>query len=254
MSAAALAVVATVAPAASARILARLRALPVVPLVLLGLSLGIAFQVFAGVGLFHIDIAVSRDHWRHDLGPAGVLRPMAYQAQRLGQRGVILMVAIPLVMWLAWRARSWRPLVVLGGAALLLNVVVGSLKVLTARPRPIDGIAHTFVGGSEFPSGHAAGAVVMWGTVAYLCHLYLEGACGRRISTRVLAALVSAVTLLVSLCSLYLDMHWLSDLLAAWAVGGLLMWVVMAVDGRSRGSVAATTPSVDRDLTGLLSA
>ncbi len=234
MSAAALALVATAAPAATARLAARLRALPVIPLVLLGLALGIGFQVVAGVGLFHLDIAVSRDHWRHELGPSDVLTPLAYEAQRLGQRGVILAVAVPLVAWLAGRVRSWRPLGVLLGAAIIFNVVVGALKVLTARPRPIDGIAHTFVGGTEFPSGHAAGAVVMWGAVAYLVHLYLPQAAGRRVSPRVLVALVAGITLIVSLCSLYLDMHWLSDLLAAWAVGGLLLWVVMAVERRTR--------------------
>lgn len=232
----------TVTPAASVGAIARLRRLPVLPVALLALSVGIAVQVIAGVGLFHLDVLVSRDHWRSDLGPASLLQPVAYQAQRLGQRGVILAIAVPLVSWLAVRLRSWRPVVVLGGAALLFNVVVGALKVLTARPRPIDGIAHTFVGGTEFPSGHAAGSVVLWGTVAYLVYRHLPQAAGRRVSGWVLTLAVATITLEVSLSSLYLDMHWLTDVLAAWTIGGLLLWVVIRVD--QHGERQLTTPPI----------
>ncbi|MEV4615357.1 phosphatase PAP2 family protein [Kitasatospora sp. NPDC049258] len=150
-----------------------------------------------------------------------------------GQRGP---TAVAALLWLAWRShrtRTLRPLLVMGMALLLLNITVGSVKIVTGRLGPhyahYVGSPELFSGGNIFPSGHTANAVVTWGVLAYLAVR------GRRVG----AVLAAATALSVGLTTVYLGTHWVSDVLAGWAAGLLVLLVlppaeplVAAVDTR----------------------
>ncbi|MFD5562701.1 MULTISPECIES: phosphatase PAP2 family protein [Kitasatospora] len=134
-----------------------------------------------------------------------------------GQRGP---TAIAACLWLGWRCyrtHSSRPLLVMGMALLLLNVTVGGVKILTGRLGPhyahYVGSPELFSGGTIFPSGHTANAVVTWGVLAYLAVRW------RRTGT-VLAALTAAS---IGLTTVYLGTHWISDVFAGWAAGALVL-------------------------------
>ncbi|RKE18334.1 phosphatase PAP2 family protein [Streptomyces sp. TLI_171] len=134
-----------------------------------------------------------------------------------GQRGP---TAIAACLWLGWRcyrAHSARPLLVMGMALLLLNVTVGGVKILTGRLGPhyahYVGSPELFSGGSIFPSGHTANAVVTWGVLAYLATRW-------RRTGAVLAALTAAS---IGLTTVYLGTHWISDVFAGWAAGALVL-------------------------------
>ncbi|RAJ40361.1 undecaprenyl-diphosphatase [Kitasatospora sp. SolWspMP-SS2h] len=134
-----------------------------------------------------------------------------------GQRGP---TAIAACLWLGWRcyrSHSARPLLVMGMALLLLNVTVGGVKILTGRLGPhyahYVGSPELFSGGSIFPSGHTANAVVTWGVLAYLATRW------RRTGT-VLAGLTAAS---IGLTTVYLGTHWISDVFAGWAAGALVL-------------------------------
>jgi undecaprenyl-diphosphatase len=143
----------------------------------------------------------------------------------LGQRGICLTMA---ALWLgrrAWRERQGRPLVVLLVATALTEVGVGGMKTLVGRLGPLQlgpdavlpGAAEVFAAtGTVFPSGHTANAVVTWGVVAMLAR-------GHRRLAAVLAALVAVS---VGLTTVYLGTHWLSDVLAGWCAGGLVLLAV----------------------------
>ncbi|MGW4651599.1 phosphatase PAP2 family protein [Kitasatospora sp. NPDC004289] len=155
----------------------------------------------------------------------------------VGQRGPS---AIAACLWLGWRSvrqRTVRPLLVMVGALLLLNVTVGSVKILTGRLGPH--YAHylddpeLFLGGTIFPSGHTANSVVTWGVLAYLAVRW------RRTGT----ALVALVAASVGLTTVYLGTHWFSDVLAGWAAGALVLLALPA------GEPLVT--AVDRRITGL---
>ncbi|GAA2133399.1 hypothetical protein GCM10009760_09570 [Kitasatospora kazusensis] len=134
-----------------------------------------------------------------------------------GQRGPSAIVACAWVAWRSYRIRSLRPLLVTGAALLLLNVTVGGVKIVTGRLGPhyahYVGSPELFSGGEIFPSGHTANAVVTWGVLAYLAVRW------RRTGT-VLAAL-TAVS--IGLTTVYLGTHWMSDVLAGWAAGALVL-------------------------------
>jgi membrane-associated phospholipid phosphatase len=173
--------------------------------------------------LRHLDQLLGTGSW-HRADPA--LVSVASVFDRLGQRAVAGAVLVAVAAWLCRRGRTWRPLVVTGAALAVLNLVVGAMKLTVGRSKPLSGHDLLYVGGSQFPSGHAANAVVSWGLLVYLLLAY--GRC--RVPARLLVAAASVTTLAVCASSLYLDYHWLTDLVAGAALGGVLLAMVLAWD------------------------
>lgn len=119
-------------------------------------------------------------------------------------------------------ARSWRPVlfmtVTMVGSALI--TVAG--KTLVGRPRPALTSAITQAGYS-FPSGHSLSAAAILGACAVLVWQAT-----RRWRTRVWASAgTAALVLLIGFSRLYLGVHWLTDVLAAYALG--LGWLAAVV-------------------------
>ena len=105
----------------------------------------------------------------------------------------------------------------------LLMAGTGALQYLTKwaadRPRPN-------LGSWGFPSGHVLSLTVFFGIIAYLVATSVEG----RRRLRVLACCGCATTVaLVAFSRIYLDMHWLSDVLGGFAVGAAYLLVAIWV-------------------------
>jgi len=123
---------------------------------------------------------------------------------------------------LAWR-KMWRDALVLltsvAGAALLMTV----LKLLVQRPRPdfIEPLVHA--GGYSFPSGHATTSAALYLTLGLLAAGWVK-----RWETRIYILLGSlAVIALIGFSRLYLGVHYVSDVLAGFALGAF--WVTLCV-------------------------
>jgi membrane-associated phospholipid phosphatase len=185
----------------------------------------VTVDVLADGPLRHLDDLLAGGPW-HRGDPT--LVHVGYVLDRLGQRAIAGTVLVLVAAGLAWWRRSWRPLVVTGVALLALNLLVGALKLGIGRTKPLSGIDLLYAGGSQFPSGHAANAVVSWGLVAYLALVF--GPRLRDAVVRGLLALPVVVTVGMSLASLYLDYHWLTDLLAGVGLGLALLALVLAWD------------------------
>jgi undecaprenyl-diphosphatase len=154
---------------------------------------------------------------------------------------------IPLILAasaMLWRAsRRW---------ALLLPVVMAGTGVLQlagkwAADRPRPNAAPW-----GFPSGHVLSLAVFFGVVAFLVVTLTE----RRRRWRILACLACGATVgLVAASRIYLDMHWLSDVLGGFTLGTAYLltalWVAQSLSGgpapRPPGALAEaaveTTPA-----------
>jgi undecaprenyl-diphosphatase len=135
---------------------------------------------------------------------------------------------VPLNLFLFSILHPYRPrLAVLLPAMTLGSVAVEVMgKWLVSRPRP-NLVAY------GFPSGHVFVAVVFFGGLFYVVTV-ME----RRRRWRLFNAAVSGTLLLgVAYSRLYLNAHWLTDVLAGFAGGGAYLLTVLAlVDGWARGA------------------
>jgi undecaprenyl-diphosphatase len=172
---------------------------------------------------------VAFDLWVHEHAPAALTmipRGAVALVVDLGLRGAISGAALAYAAWLSLRVRSWRPFLVMVAALLALNGVVAALKLSFGRLAPNQGGPWMFAGGTEYPSGHVSNSVVTWGTALWLQQRYDL----RRLSPVAARATLFAIAGAVGLGTLLLDTHWLSDVLAGWAVGALLLFTLPLTD------------------------
>lgn len=147
-------------------------------------------------------------------------------ATRAGEYTVLVPLLAIAGLWL-WRSqRSPVALVVfaatLAGASLLSN----ALKLVVARARPEDAPVH--VGTYAFPSGHATAAAAAWLSLA----IVLGTLAARRSQRAALLVVALVVVASVGLSRVYLGVHYVTDVLAGWALGGLWALVVLALADR----------------------
>lgn len=171
--------------------------------------------------------------WLQDDGPPG-LRPMAI-ALAIAGTGLpwaILIGLFGLALLLFAGVRAALLLIVTA----VLQDIGAALKVLVERGRPVEGPVDVWreVSSHSFPSGHTLGATLVFG---FLCFAIEHCA----LQTRVKRALQGACLvwiLLMGVGRLELGAHWPTDVLAAYALGALLLVPIVAVLRRS-AAVAA---------------
>ncbi len=92
-------------------------------------------------------------------------------------------------------------------------LLVQATKALVHRTRP-TGAHLALADGSSWPSGHASGSAALYGALLLIA-LRHSGQAGR---TRVLVAAAGVAVLLIGLSRVYLGVHYVSDVAAAWAI------------------------------------
>ena len=145
----------------------------------------------------------------------------------LGLRGVTATVLLIAAVYISWKFKTWRPLNLALLSLLLLNLIVGSTKLLLGRTKPRLGIDLLQAGGMSYPSGHASNAVLTLGILAYLIYRYAHV---DRYQGRLASASVVLISLTVCTVSLIRHTHWFTDLLGGLFVGSALLVAVIAVD------------------------
>jgi undecaprenyl-diphosphatase len=131
----------------------------------------------------------------------------------LGTGGFVWGLTVVCGTFLAAR-RRWAEFWVLIAGMAILTLGWHELKAAVDRPRP-PGPHEVAASGSSFPSGHAANSVVyVWLAVTIVLRL-MPGL------TRAALVVVAgvALTALIGLSRVYLNVHYLSDVSAGWALG-----------------------------------
>jgi membrane-associated phospholipid phosphatase len=148
----------------------------------------------------------------------------------LGQGGLVLVpVSAALAAGVAWRVRSVRPFLIVAAAFLLTGFTIGPMKFWLDRGYPHnETLAHAEelfsdpVGGTAYPSGHVANAVIWYGVIALLVRSVLV-AYGRPEPARAVDRLIRWLPPVVVFCATtYLGFHWLTDSIAGLLLGLLL--------------------------------
>jgi undecaprenyl-diphosphatase len=170
-----------------------------------------------------VELAAHRTGWADGL---------ARSLMTVGMRPVTYVAALVLCVLFGWRFRAWRVAV----AALLSAFVSVALadvgKSLIGRPRPPAELALVDTGGFAMPS--SIGAM----TLGAAMPMILFGLRSVTKAGRLLAAALVVATTFTGVSMVYLGAHWVSDVLAGWAlgavVGTLTLSVLTRVGGRFR--------------------
>jgi undecaprenyl-diphosphatase len=163
----------------------------------------------------HILLALRNPHNLADpIGSQSVQEAMR-DVTALG--GVTVMTLVTLVAALAFLIHGRvRHAAILGVTVLLADVSSEFLKHLYSRPRP-DLVPHgSYVYSASFPSGHSTISAATFLTLAMLI-ASLEPNRGTKVMVFVLAM---ALVLSIGVSRVYLGVHWPSDVLAGWCLGG----------------------------------
>jgi undecaprenyl-diphosphatase len=119
-----------------------------------------------------------------------------------------------------------RHALVLAGTVILAELSSDLAKTFYGRPRP-DLVPHgSYVYSASFPSGHSTLSAATYFTLAVLI-ASLEPNRGTKAMVFVLAAVM---VLAIGFSRVYLGVHWPSDVLAGWSLGGawaLGAWTVL---------------------------
>ena len=154
-------------------------------------------------------------------------QPLLNEALRsldcLGSPWVIVasLLALAAVLWV--RGRRWGAM-----ASLLIipmELMALGLREIINRPRP-SALSYTCIPESAgFPSLTTLHAVLFFGFIAYICHVYVRPR-KLRLALQALLVLIIAVA---SYSRVYLGVHWPTDILGGWLYGGFFLWVIAAV-------------------------
>lgn len=206
-----------------------------------GLSLTLGLLLVAGLGWVLGELL---DQVLEGGGLAGVDRPVltfvvghrsawltdvARVVTAVGSPVGLAITAAVVAGMLAWRRRSLRPLLLAAAVVIGVELLETMVKLLVGRPRPPSEFAVPGItaGGYAFPSGHASQSAAIYGVLAVLLVGQLRG-WGSKVAVWTSMVLAAAA---VGFSRLYLGVHWLTDVLAAWALGLGWLLVVLTAAG-----------------------
>ncbi len=192
----------------------------------------VAIDVHFGGPFSHLDVRTAREVTPLE---AGILTSTSEFLATMGSWQVATTILLASTAILSVWQRQVDPLItasaallLLGGSGLLLKAGFG--RSGPGGPHPGD------MWFGAFPSGHAAAAVVVSGVLAYLVHVARP--------SLPLSALWGAAVIwsgLVGWSRVHLNVHWVSDVIAGWALGIVVVCCVSAL--HERLVVARRAPS-----------
>ncbi|MFQ6026392.1 MAG: phosphatase PAP2 family protein [Dehalococcoidia bacterium] len=136
---------------------------------------------------------------------------------RLGWWPVSFLLVTATVLALLWRRHRADALLL---ALMVFPIALGlGLKLVVGRPRPEYSIIDQIPGTLSFPSGHALFAILFGGLLIFLAQERVSSPRARRALQVGLALLILAV----GASRVYLGVHWPSDVIGGYLLGGLAL-------------------------------
>lgn len=190
-------------------------------------SIALFLLIFVTAGLvgglvFPADVAIVRQFqaWRVQApGLTSAMIALTHMGSIYATMGGGLLAAL----WLALH-KERRRAVVLAVAVIGERLTVDGIKLLIDRARPALDVHPVVTHSASFPSGHAANSMAVFLTIA------LVAVPPRHRGVAVIVAVAMSGLIGISRC--YLGVHWPSDVIAGWALGGAVALVAARIANR----------------------
>jgi membrane-associated phospholipid phosphatase len=132
-------------------------------------------------------------------------------------------------VWLVWRHSAWWLALWLVVVCALGTVLQQALKAAVGRARPVWPDPVDSAHYAAFPSGHAMTATVVCGLLLWLLRRHGAGPVVWRTAVTVAAVSVAGA----GLTRIWLGVHWPSDVLGGWLLGGFVVALAVVSYERS---------------------
>ncbi|GAB6471712.1 MULTISPECIES: phosphatase PAP2 family protein [Bacillus cereus group] len=134
--------------------------------------------------------------------------------------GIVTTLIISLLVF--WRKRYYAAMIVYPMGILTTHLVNKGIKEIMKRDRPslnetLDAL------GYSFPSGHAMLSIMTFGFLAYIIAANLKSVTGKYVITLFMGIVIVSI----GLSRVILNVHYPTDILAGYCVGGILL--IMAI-------------------------
>ena len=138
-----------------------------------------------------------------------------------GWCSVLVVIVIGILVW--WRIGGLGAILI--PIAGLLTLIEIPLKLAIGRPRPSADLVRVFSHEQDngFPSGHALFAILVLGLLAYFMFINVKN----RILQKVILGCLIVLILLIGASRVYLGVHWPSDVIGGYVIGGTLLTVLI---------------------------
>ncbi len=104
-------------------------------------------------------------------------------------------------------------------------VIYKPMKHIFLRARPDAALHLVKQGGFSFPSGHSVTSVIFYGVLIYLLNRH----CKNDKLRKVLTVICGFLALTIGPSRIYVGVHWPTDVLAGWCIGGAVLMVSICI-------------------------
>ncbi|HGO9414876.1 TPA: phosphatase PAP2 family protein [Bacillus cereus] len=134
--------------------------------------------------------------------------------------GIVATLVISLLVF--WKKRYYAAMIVYPMGILITHLVNKGIKEIVKRERPsLNEVLDAL--GYSFPSGHAMLSIMTFGFLTYIIAANLKSVAGKCVTT----ILMGIVILSIGLSRVILNVHYPTDILAGYCVGGILLIIAI---------------------------
>ena len=173
-----------------------------------------------------------------DVDSSAFARTLNWAADAASGLGPVVVVAAGALFLYLARRRLEGLLLLVAPVGSLLNAAV---KEIVGRPRPGHELVpwSTSSYSAAFPSGHADSAIVIYGLLLYFITIFIKQPALRLMGQ----AACLWVILFTGMQRVYTGVHWPSDVLGGYYLGGLVLAALIGLHHRLRPAPGAVTDS-----------
>ncbi len=146
------------------------------------------------------------------------LRPLMIVTHKYNDVVSLSLQVLIVSLFIGFYWHDWRRAMVLTSAMFLQTTIVTATKQLAAVNRPPQDHSHVVMKSGSYPSGHTAASM----TFALLAPQVLSPHLPPLLASAIGFYLL-AVALITAYGRLFLDVHWLTDIVGAWLISGITL-------------------------------